>query len=96
MDRFFETLPADFPLLGGLPAWIACIVIVAAIAAGTVVNNVYFSFLHRRAPGLFRPRVLLAIFVLCIAGIAIGITMNPPSEVLKAYQPQNRPLPSSN
>src|SRR5262245_47196672 len=54
--------------------------------AVAIVNNAYFAWLHRRAPGLFRPRVLLAIFGLCIVVIAIGMTLNPPSEMQKGFQ----------
>ena len=86
MDRLLEPLPAHFPFLGELPAWVAAIVILAVIVAGIILNNTYFAWLHRRAPGLFRPRVLLAIFGLCIAVIAIGMTLNRPSEVQKAFQ----------
>jgi amino acid transporter len=94
MDRFIEPLPADFPVLGGLPVWIFCIIALAAIAAGTIVNNLYFSWLRSHWPGFFRPRTLLAITAVCIATIVFGMVLNPPSEIRKALQRQNPNWPS--
>jgi hypothetical protein len=86
MDRLFEPVPPDFPWLGGQPIWLACIVILGLLVVGTVLNNAYFAWLHRHVPVLFRPRVLLAIFGLCIVVIAIGLSLNPPSEMQKSFQ----------
>jgi phosphoglycerol transferase MdoB-like AlkP superfamily enzyme len=94
MDRFIEPLPADFPIFGGHPVWIFFIVVLAAIAAGAIVNNLFFSWLRRYAPWFFRPRTLLAIIALGIATIVFGMLLNPPSEIRKAFQRQNPNWPS--
>jgi hypothetical protein len=92
MDRFIEPLPADFPIFGGQPVWLFCIIVLVAIAAGTIVNNLFFSWLRRHGPWFFRPRTLLAIVALGIATIAFGLWLNPPSEVRKSFLLQNPTL----
>jgi hypothetical protein len=90
MIKFDARLPADFPVLADQPIWLFLVLLLAAMGVIWTLNHFYFSWLHRRLPGLFQPRVLLAIFVLCVVVIAIGIATNPPSEVRKAMK-QSQP-----
>jgi len=73
-----DRLPPDFPFLADRPVWLFVLLLAAGMTAIWMINNLYFGWLHRRAPGLFRPRVLLAILAVCVAFIAIGMAINPP------------------
>jgi hypothetical protein len=81
----FANLPSDVPVLGGLPIWFSFVCIATALLLGTLLNNFYFAWLHRNWPGLFKPRNLLAIVALCIAVIAVGMWINPPSKVREEF-----------
>lgn len=73
-----DRLPPDFPFLADRPVWLFVLLLAVGITAIWMTDNLYFSWLHRRAPRLFRPRVLLAILAACVAFIAIGMAINPP------------------
>ena len=75
----------------GLPVWIVAIAALAAMTAVGILNNAYFAWLHRRLPSIFRPRSLLMIFGLGIAVIAVGLMLNPLSEVQKEQVKQTAP-----
>ena len=83
---FDARLPADFPFLADKPVWLFLLFLLIAMAAIGTLNHLYFSWLHRRVPGLLRPRVLLAIFAICIGVIAVGLAINPPSEAQKVMK----------
>jgi hypothetical protein len=84
--NFDARLPVDFPFLAGQPVWLFVVLLLIGMIAVGTLNSLYFAWLHRRAPRLLRLRVILAIFALCIGVIAIGLVVNPPSEVRKAMQ----------
>jgi hypothetical protein len=92
--KFDARLPADFPLLGDQPVWLFLVVLLVGMIAMWMLNNLYFGWLHRGFPGLFRPRILLAILLLCVGIIVVGMAINPPSEIRKAMSAQKVRLPN--
>jgi hypothetical protein len=46
------------------------------------INNLYFGWLHRRFPSLFRPRTLLFIVGMCFASILVLVLLILP-DILK-------------
>ncbi len=73
-------LPADFGIFADQPIWLFMVILLIGMSAMWILNNLYFAWLHRGFPGLFRPRVLLAILAMCIGVIAVGIAISPPSD----------------
>ncbi|HKU08324.1 MAG TPA: hypothetical protein VJR30_19850 [Bradyrhizobium sp.] len=84
--KFDAPLPADFPFFADRPVWLFVVVVLIVMGAMGTLSHFYVAWLHSRFPGFFRPRVLLAILALGIAVIAIGLAINPPSEVQKAVK----------
>lgn len=78
------------------PHWLLVVLIVVGLIAAWVLNNIYFAWLRRNCSWLWGPRAMLVSLAFCAAVIAFGLWINPPSEVRKAYENQNRPLPKSN
>ena len=76
--KFDTRLPADFGIFADQPVWLFLVVLLIGLSAMWIVNGLYFARIRRRFPGLLRPRVLLAILVLCLGVAAIGIAINPP------------------
>jgi hypothetical protein len=50
------------------------IVVVVGMFVMHKINNLYFGWLHRRSPSLFRPRALLIILGICVA-VVVVLTM---------------------
>ena len=91
--NFHARLPADFPVLPDRPVWLFLVLLLLALSALWALNDLYFAWLHRSFPGLFRPRALLAILIFCVGIIAIGLVINPPSEVRKAMKAHQAEFP---
>jgi phosphoglycerol transferase MdoB-like AlkP superfamily enzyme len=68
------------------PHWLLGALAIAVLIVGWKLNNIYFDWLHRRFPWVFRPIVLLAILAICVAVIGIGMWINPPSKVQADFQ----------
>lgn len=77
------------------PHWLVVVSIVVGAIAVWTLNNIYFAWLRRNWPWLLRPRALLVILAISAAAIAFGLWINPPSEVRKAFENQNRALLNS-
>ena len=56
----------------------------------------FYDWLRSKYPWMFGWRAILVSLVFSVAVIAFGLWTNPPSEVRKALENQNRPLPKSN
>jgi hypothetical protein len=88
--NFDARIPPDFPVLAGQPVWVFAATALIAMIAIAYLNNLYFAWLHRRLPWLFRPRVLLTILLLCSAVIAIAMVVNPPVQLQATPKPPTR------
>ena len=89
--KFDARLPADFPILPDQPVWLFLLLLLIAMSAIWTLNNFYFSWMRRGFPGLFRPRALLTVLLLCFAVIVVGLIVNPPSEIqnrMKLIEPK--------
>ena len=84
--NFDARLPADFPILSGQPVWLFLLLFLIAMSAIWTLNNFYFAWMRRGFPGLFRPRALLTVLLLCVAVIVVGLIVNPPNEIQKAIK----------
>jgi hypothetical protein len=61
--------------------WHPLLLLIAATAGLFVmhkINNLYFGWLHRRFPSLFRPRTLLLILGMCVAFIVVALLLTLP------------------
>lgn len=82
----FANLPADMPIFGGLPLWLALICIVTVLLLAGFLNNLFFQWFRQKFPGYFRPRNLLAILVFAVLIISVGMWLNPPSKVREEFR----------
>jgi threonine/homoserine/homoserine lactone efflux protein len=85
-------LPAGFGIFADQPVWLFLVILLIGMSAMWILNNLHFAWLHRGFPRLFRPRVLLAILAICIGVIAVGLAINPPSEIQKRMKAQKTQL----
>src|SRR5204863_9113453 len=83
-DEFFHWVT-----LGAV--WVAGTVVVAVVYAGTC----YVAWLRRNFPWKFGWKAILVSLGFGVAVNGFGLWINPPSEVRKALENQNRPLQKS-
>lgn len=68
------------------PHWFLGVLVIVVMIAAWTLSNIYFAWLHRNFPWMFRPRILLFGLVIGVAVIIIGLLINPPPKVREEFQ----------
>jgi phosphoglycerol transferase MdoB-like AlkP superfamily enzyme len=69
-----------------LPNWVLAVLVVVALIVFAAINNQITDLFRSNFPWLFRPKVLLATFAICVVVAALGLWINPPSKVREDFQ----------
>ena len=75
--------------------WLLAALMVVGLIAVWALNKIYVAWLRRNFPWMFEWKAVLVSLGFGVAVIAFGLWINPPSEVRKALENQNRPLQKS-
>jgi hypothetical protein len=69
-----------------VPPWVLVVLVIVGLIAVVAINNRIFAWCRENYPWMTAPKVVLSILVLCLAVIAFGLWINPPSKVREDFQ----------